>query len=114
MLITADTSYHSAVTNAEKIAGLAVSITSKRINYFSGLEYYVLPAFPIRLGVFTNHDARPEVKEGEINQADHIDYIGGTAYFAWVQPNSQIGAGVVLQNGRGKAQKIGSSTDIQR
>jgi long-chain fatty acid transport protein len=79
-------------------------------NFATGVEYYVLPAFPLRFGLFTNNDARPEVQEGKENQSDHIDYIGESLFIAWVQPNSQIALGAVLQQGEGKAQKIGGST----
>ena len=83
------------------------------INHALGAEYYLIPAVPVRVGVFTNNDARPEVKQGEVGQPDHIDYLGYTFFLAWVQPNSQIGAGVALQDGSGKAQKVGGSLEIQ-
>mgnify|MGYP003328944562 CR=1 FL=1 len=78
-----------------------------------GIEYYVMPAVPVRLGVFTNNDARPTVIKNKVNQRNHIDYIGSSLFASWVQPNSQIGAGIVLQNGSGDAQKIGGSQSIQ-
>lgn len=95
------------------------------LNYHTGIEWYASPSMPLRLGVFTNNDARPEVKEktytgsatspcGDADyakdycgQPDHIDYMGESLFIAWVQPNSQISAGVVLQQGSGKAQKTG-------
>ena len=82
-------------------------------NFAFGGEYYITPAVPVRLGLFQNNDARPEVKSGEVNQPDHIDYTGFSLFFAWVQPNSQISIGSVYQKGIGKAQKISSQPRMQ-
>lgn len=82
-------------------------------NFATGIEYYVTPAFPLRFGLFTNNDARPEPSSGKTDQRDHIDYIGGSLFLAWVQPNSQIAFGTVMQSGTGKAQKIAQVTNTQ-
>ncbi|MFK7872696.1 MAG: hypothetical protein AB8C84_05920 [Oligoflexales bacterium] len=79
------------------------------LNAAAGMEYYVVPAVPVRVGIFTNNDARPEVSEQYAGQNDHVDYSGASLFASWVQPNSQIGAGVVFQQGSGKAQKLGDS-----
>lgn len=84
------------------------------LNHALGAEYYLTAAIPIRLGFFTNSDTRPKVKAGESGQADHVDYKGFSMFLAWVQPNSQVGAGGVVQTGSGDAQKIAGSTDIQK
>jgi hypothetical protein len=39
--------------------------------------------------------------------------MGYSLFFGWVQPNSQVAGGLVVQDGEGKAQKIGRSTNIQ-
>ncbi|SME94393.1 hypothetical protein [Pseudobacteriovorax antillogorgiicola] len=78
-------------------------------NFATGAEYYITPSVPVRVGLFTNNDARPEVVEGQSGQADHIDYVGTSLFFAWVQPNSQVSIGSVYQVGEGKAQKITGS-----
>jgi len=80
------------------------------LNFASGVEYYVMPAFPVRLGVFTNNDARAKVDSKKMAQRDHIDYLGESIFLAWVQPNSQMAAGVILQQGTGQAQKTGDLT----
>ena len=110
LLLTADATHYVAVSDAAVIEDLGASLYSKNAvtNYAAGLEYYLFPAIPIRSGIFTNHDARPQVQAGGSGQADHIDYLGGSLYLAWVQPNSQIGAGVIYQSGSGSAQKIGA------
>ncbi len=76
-------------------------------NFATGAEYYITPSTPIRAGYFTNYDARPKVQAGEKGQADHIDYMGYSLFGGWVQPNSQVAAGVILQTGEGEAQKTG-------
>ncbi|MGE0173063.1 MAG: OmpP1/FadL family transporter [Oligoflexales bacterium] len=76
-------------------------------NYALGVEYYVTPAIPVRWGLFTNYDARPELDENKYAQRDHIDYIGTSLFFAWVQPNSQVALGGIYQVGDGEAQKLG-------
>ncbi|MFW7380474.1 MAG: OmpP1/FadL family transporter [Oligoflexus sp.] len=78
-------------------------------NFATGIEYYITPSIPIRTGVLTNFDARPEVKAEQLNQPDHIDYLGYSLFFALVQPNSQIAFGGIYQEGEGKAQKTAGS-----
>lgn len=131
-LFTLDLTHSTAVNNAGEIAAFGKPIYNREAvtNLASGFEYYMLPAFPLRVGLFTNNDARPKINEGTPNsdagitctgtsdaakafaekycgQPDHVDYIGESIYLAWVQPNSQIAAGVVLQQGSGKSQKTG-------
>lgn len=108
LLWTADANYYSA-TEGKIIAFKRKAVT----NFASGLEYYLTPSVPVRFGVFTNNDARPNIKEGRQGQGEHIDYLGGSVFFALVQPNSQIAVGGIYQSGSGKAQKIDNTTDIQ-
>jgi hypothetical protein len=96
-------------------------------NIGTGLEWYATSSLPVRLGFFTNYDARPEVKkcpasvatnkecqeQGFTDQRDHVDYNGLSLFIGWVQPNSSISFGGVVQSGSGQAQKIGSSRNIQ-
>lgn len=81
-------------------------------NYASGLEYYITPSVPVRLGLFSNNDARPELEQGKTGQSEHIDYSGASLFFALVQPNSQVALGAIYQLGAGKAQKT-ANIDIQ-
>lgn len=128
-MLAFDVLHHTAVTNAAKTPELGnkARFNKEAVTDFAlGLEYYASPSFPIRMGLFTNNDARPEVKKGTPNrdanltcglstefrdkycgQPDHIDYRGASLFIGWVQPNSQLSAGLVLQQGEGKAQKLG-------
>ncbi len=111
LLVTGDVSYHSAVTDAGKIESFGKAMFNKEavMNFYLGTEYYVLNSLPVRLGYFTNNDARPNVEEGKSAQADHVDYNGYSGFLAWVQPNSQVAVGGILQFGSGKAQKLGDT-----
>lgn len=82
-------------------------------NYATGLEYYATPSIPIRFGLFTNNDTRPEVEEGLANQQDHVDWTGMSLFVGWATSNSQLGFGYIGQLAEGKAQKIGGTTAIQ-
>lgn len=114
LLIAYDLIYISAVDPGTVEGAGDLYKRESVLNHAVGMEYYLIPAIPLRIGAFTNNDARPTVQEGGMGQPDHIDYLGFTLFLAWVQPNSQIGAGVVLQEGKGKAQKVGPpSKDIQ-
>ena len=83
------------------------------LNFATGAEYYITPSVPLRLGLFSNNDARAKLKAETKNQPDHIDYLGGSVFFAWVQPNSAISLGAVFQKGSGKAQKIANQVKTQ-
>jgi len=107
----------------ESKGGMKIYEREAVTNLALGTEYYLTPALPLRLGIFTNNDARPEVQKGTVTatdncknadfrakycgQPDHVDYMGESVFIAWVQPNSQIAVGVVLQQGKGQAQKTG-------
>lgn len=82
-------------------------------NFQSGMEYYITPSVPVRVGAFTNNDARPQLSKSKLNQRDHVDYTGMSLFFAWVQPNSQVALGSIVQMGKGEAQKISNSPKIQ-
>lgn len=103
-LWTFDTIHH---TKAD--GGNAIYNREAVTNFATGAEYYITPSIPMRAGFFTNYDARPEVQSGKSGQPDHIDYMGYSVFGGWVQPNSQISAGVILQTGDGKAQKTGDA-----
>lgn len=114
LLLTGDAIFYGATKGEDDESGLADLYQRDAIyNLAFGLEYYLLPAIPARFGLFTNRDTRPFVDEKSTGQRDHVDYNGFSAFLAWVQPNSQVGAGFVVQQGDGKAQKIAGSTDTQ-
>jgi hypothetical protein len=102
---------YGATSGADKMGGSRAPYARDAVtNFATGVEYYVTASIPLRFGVFTNNDARPKLKKDTVGQPDHIDYIGETLFIAWVQPNSQIAAGVALQQGSGEAQKRADSS----
>ena len=103
-LLSLDATYVS-----EAKEGLSQFDRDSVTNFAAGAEYYITPSVPVRIGLFTNNDTRPDVVEGKSNQPDHIDYLGTSLFFAWVQPNSQVSIGTVYQAGQGKAQKTTGS-----
>lgn len=105
LLSTADVSYHGPATKSDNNLFKKVATWNAAL----GSEYYVTPAFPLRVGFFTNNDNRPQVESGKAAQPDHIDYYGMSLFVGWTQPNSQIAVGGMVQQGKGKAQKLGTS-----
>lgn len=128
LLFTFDLVHNTAVTNADAETApyydaSSGSVVNKKVeiygkdsvtNIMGGVEYYLVPSMPLRVGFFTNNDARPKIKKGDVYKRNTIDYLGGSIFLAWVQPNNQIGAGVILQSGSGEAQKIAASTTVQK
>ncbi|MCX6124540.1 MAG: outer membrane protein transport protein [Proteobacteria bacterium] len=74
-------------------------------NYALGTEYYLSPSLPLRLGLFTNNDAR---KATSASQLESLNYTGSSNFFGWAQPNSQVSLGYVLQKGVGTGNKAGN------
>lgn len=104
LLLTADASF-----NTEAKEGEARFDRETVTNFATGAEYYITPSVPIRVGLFTNNDAREELVPTKSGQRDHIDYTGVSLFFVWVQPNSQISLGTIYQTGSGEAQKTTGS-----
>lgn len=131
-LWTGDISYHEEATGMEVLQGAprADFIRKAVVNYHTGAEFYILPTLPLRIGAFTNKDTRPdivEVEDGSVNcntaanasndaciSGDKLDWLGQSVFLAWVQPNSQIALGTVIQEGSGKSRKVAGSTSVQK
>lgn len=103
-LMSLDVAHKTASENGDFASLKRLAVT----NYHYGMEYYVTPSLPLRLGLFTNFDARPKLDKKKTGQEDHIDYMGGSLFLAWAQPNSQVALGTVVQQGEGQAQKVGA------
>ncbi len=105
-MLTFDVDWHEAINDMDSDVA-ALYEREAVLNYALGSEYYITPSLPVRFGLFTNFDATPVPKENSTagGQPDHIDYIGGTLFIALAQPTSQLSAGAVVQQGKGKAQK---------
>ena len=81
-LLAFDVSHHTAVTDAEKLTsygGKAKYNKDAVTNLHLGTEWYMTASLPLRIGLFTNNDARPEVKKGNYN-ATPEDNCGKVAF----------------------------------
>ncbi len=92
---------------------LPASATEDVINLHSGAEFYLTPSFPIRFGLFTNFDSRPELSANKTSQEDHIDFYGSSLVVSWASGGAQIGIGTVAQYGTGESQKVADDRTIQ-
>jgi hypothetical protein len=108
-LLSSDFSYRFAPPEAE----IGILETEDVWNAHIGVEVYPVAFLPVRLGLFTNHDARPAPDPQKTGQPDHVDYYGAAFAVAWASGGSQIGAGFVGQYGTGKSQKLAGSYVIQ-
>lgn len=83
--------------------------TETVINGALGMEYYVTPNFPVRLGAFTNF---ANTKESSPQAGgEHIDLYGGTLGIAWQTANSSISLTSMFQYGTGKSFKYDAVKD---
>ncbi len=60
------------------------------INYALGMEYYVTPSFPVRIGLFTNFSNTPAIEEGIAQQEMHVDMYGASLSLSWQTRSSTI------------------------
>ncbi len=107
LMACGDVSYYDPATSSP-----AAYKRDSVLNYSTGVEYYVTPSVAMRGGFFTNNDSRPSLSTSKYTGGTNVDYKGGSLFAAYIQPNSQISLGAVIQSGAGKAQKVGSSTTL--
>jgi hypothetical protein len=112
LLVTTDLDWHDKADDMDN-STKAIYMRESVLNYSVGTEYYVTPSVPVRVGFFTNSDATPTPKSSKLNQADHVDYTGMTIFGALAQPTSQLSAGAVIQQGKGKSQKLYNDPSTQ-
>lgn len=105
----ADVAYHF------KAPGYA-SIETERVaiwNAALGMEWRLTRWLPVRLGGFTNRDARPRLAEGVANQTEHLDLYGATFQAGVLVEDREIALAASFQRGKGKAQKLMSNDALQ-
>ena len=107
LMACGDVSYYDPATNSP-----AAYKRNAVLNYSAGAEYYVTPSVAMRGGFFTNNDSRPSLSTSKYTGGTNVDYKGGSLFAAYIQPNSQISLGAVVQSGAGKAQKVLGSTAL--
>ena len=91
-------------------------------NFAAGLEYYITPNFPLRIGAYTNLTNTPEIKDanndniednGKTNMKDYIHLFGGSMSIGFATSDITVNLGAAVSGGYGKAQILGDSTVIQ-
>lgn len=107
LMACGDVSYYDPATNSP-----AAYKRNSVLNYSTGVEYYVTPSVAMRGGFFTNNDSRPSLSTSKYTGGTNVDYKGGSLFAAYIQPNSQISLGAVVQSGTGKAQKVAGSAAL--
>ncbi len=109
-LVSSDVFYHG---EAKRNLGTTDAFDLEpTFNYAFGTELKLGPLI-VRAGYFTNNSQNKIPDENEVNQPEHVDYIGQSLGVALADGLWEGGFGVVQQIGSGKAQKIGDDTDIQ-
>ena len=78
-----------------------------------GMEWYISPNFPLRLGAFTNNSNKPAITGSSTNSSDHVDLYGGSLSIGYATADSAINLGVAASYGLGTAQIVGGTTDSQ-
>ncbi|MDH4161686.1 MAG: hypothetical protein OEW15_03220 [Nitrospirota bacterium] len=107
LLISGDVIYDAKVTDA--IFGDKV----KTMNVALGTEYYYDKNWALRGGFYTDMANSAEVELGRQNQDEHLNLYGLTASVTNFSRNTSVTLGGGYSFGRGKAQVIANSDDIQ-
>lgn len=69
---------------------------STTVNYAVGLEYYLTPKMPMRLGAFTNYSANPEIPSltSGLAYAPHLDEFGVTVGLGYYGKKDSVHVGL--------------------
>jgi hypothetical protein len=85
------------------------------VNGALGLEYYLTPSVPVRVGFFTDFSAAPiPTATGEVGTEDHVDLYGATLSLSLVTEHTSTSLGVVGSYGSVKLVGIDLTGPQQR
>lgn len=101
-LIGGDISYYSKVSGRKDVVNLAI-----------GTEYYTSPSFALRAGIFTDMANTPELSSSYTDQLEHINIYGVSVSGTYFTRTSSLTLGAIYSFGKGEAQVIPGSKDIQ-
>jgi len=103
LLLTGSINYYSPINYAKPT-----------INFAGGMELYLNDTLAVRLGTYTNFANTPEMNvPGAYYFQEHIDMYGGSMSVSSFTRSSSLTIGLNGSIGKGMAQIIGSSTDVQ-
>lgn len=105
LLMSADASYYTKVNGD--------SPKEATFNVAAGAEYYIFDSLALRGGLFTDLANTPELKDGRINQAEHINLYGGSLSITRFTRSSSTTLGVSYARGSGEAQIKANNPNIQ-
>ncbi|HUL01099.1 MAG TPA: hypothetical protein VLX29_09605, partial [Nitrospirota bacterium] len=74
---------------------------------------YFTKNWAMRAGFYTDKSNTPNVEAGAVNQSEHIDLYGGTLSISNFSRNTSVTLGGGITAGKGSAQIINGSTNIQ-
>lgn len=83
------------------------------INLALGGEFYLTSRWALRAGIYTDNANTPNLKAGEMNQAEHVDLRGGSLSVSHFSRSSALSVGVAYATGSGEAQLFADDTRIQ-
>ncbi len=82
-------------------------------NFLLGAEYYLTDNFAARVGFFSDMANTPQLSSNKANQQEHVDIYGTSLSLTVYHRTSSITLGVSYGFGRGDAQVVANSTEIQ-
>jgi long-subunit fatty acid transport protein len=100
LLVSADWSYHTAVTDpifGDKVATYNLAV---------GTEYYLSKKWAVRAGFFTNNANTPNIQTGVTNIEEQINMYGLSLSLTNFSGSSSVTVGGNLNYGKGKSQII--------
>ena len=90
------------------------NVVEDTLNYAAGMEVFVTSSFPVRVGFFTNFANTPKIDPNQYYQEMHVDLYGASLSLGWQTKNSSINLSGYLQYGKGDAQVVGGSNEVQK
>jgi long-subunit fatty acid transport protein len=107
LIVSADGSYYTKVTDPN--FGDRISVLNGAI----GTEYYIDKNWAVRGGLFSNLANTPALQSDHVNQDEKVNIYGVSASVSSFNRNTSITLGTNYTTGKGQAQILGNSTDIQ-
>jgi hypothetical protein len=82
-------------------------------NAAAGLEWYLSPNFPLRVGLFTNNANTPSLSPGNSFTQDHLDLYGASLSFGYATSNFDLTLGAAASIGWGDSRILSGNQAIQ-
>jgi long-chain fatty acid transport protein len=101
LIVSGDISYNG------KVVDDVFGNREPTLNFALGTEYYLNEKWAIKGGFFTDKANTPEIKTGDSDAYDHVDFYGGSLSTSYFTRQSSITLGATYRNGVGQAQIMG-------